>query len=58
MMPIMNEVLDERLSFLARHYLSGEIVGALSDLMQELEDTFLRRHFGHELKPQMVLHAY
>ena len=29
MMPILNEVLDERLSFLARHRLSGEIVGAL-----------------------------
>jgi hypothetical protein len=81
MMPIINEVLDERLSFLARHRPSGEIVGAivagdmylhhqkhlyqptsgpqivaLSDLMQELEDTFLRHDFGHELKPQMVLH--
>jgi hypothetical protein len=81
MMPIINEVLNERLSFLARHRLSGEIVGALvagdmyshhqkypydptsdpqnvalSDLMQELEDQFLRHDFHHELKPQMVLH--
>jgi hypothetical protein len=81
MMPILNEVLEERLSFLARHRLSGEIAGvvvagdmylhhqkhsyvptsgpqsvALSDLMQELEDLFLRRDFDQELKPQMVLH--
>jgi hypothetical protein len=81
MVPTLNEVLDERLSFLARHRLSGEIVAAivagdmylhhqkhpyeptsgsqsvaLSDLMQELEDVFLRRDFGQELSPQMVLH--
>jgi hypothetical protein len=29
---------------------------ALSDLIQELKDQFLRRDLGHELKPQMVLH--
>lgn len=81
MMPILNEVLDERLSFLARYRRSGEIVGAivagdlylhhqkhpyeptsgpqkvaLSDLMQELKDLFLRRDLDRELEPQMVLH--
>jgi hypothetical protein len=77
MMPIINEVLNRRLSFLARYHLSCEIVGALvagdmylhhqkypyqptsgpqnvalSDLMQESEDQFLRHDFHHELKSQ------
>ncbi|CAF1429019.1 unnamed protein product [Rotaria sordida] len=81
MWPILKEVYDERLSFLARYRPSGEIVGAivaddmyshnqkhpydpisgpqrvaLSDLMQEMQDLFIRRDFGQELKPQMVLH--
>lgn len=76
----MNEVFDQKLSFLVRHRLSGEIVGAIvagdlniyhhrhpfndsdppcilpvSDLLEEMDNTFIERDFGQELQPNLVL---
>jgi len=78
--PFMMEVLDERLSFLARHRHSGEIVATICgcdlyldherhpydpssapssitcfDLLDEMDDIFIHRDFGQELKPNVVL---
>ncbi len=81
--PSMKDIFMEHLSFLARHHLTGEIVGAIiagdlylenqqnhlcntsnqlhtipvSDLLVEMDDIFISRDFGQELKPNMVLHV-
>jgi hypothetical protein len=80
--PLMKDMLAEHLSFLARHRLTGEIIGAtiagdlylqhqknhlcdtsnrlhtipVSDLLDEMDNLFISRDFGQELKPNMVLH--
>jgi ribosomal protein S18 acetylase RimI-like enzyme len=79
--PLMKDMFDERLSFLARHCSSGEIIAAVaagdlytyhqkhpydvssppqtvpvSDLLDEMEESFILNDFGEELKPKMVLH--
>ena len=80
--PLMKDMFSERLSFLARHRSTGEIVGVIiagdlylqhqrkqlcntsndahdipvDDLIEELDDLFISRDFGQELKPNMVLH--
>ena len=78
--PTMSEVLEERLSFLARHRPSGEIVATICagdlyraqqrhpfdpssspskipffDLLEDMDQIFIQRDFGQELKPNMVL---
>ncbi|CAF0924846.1 unnamed protein product [Rotaria sordida] len=80
--PMITEVLDERLSILARHRPSGEIIAAIFasdlflvrethpynasgppapiafiDLLNEMDDIFVRQDFSQELKPNMVLHV-
>ena len=79
--PLLSDVFDQRLSFLARHQSSGEIVAAivagdlflahekhpfdasrpaenipLEDFIDEMDDIFIRRDFGQELKLNLVLH--
>ena len=78
--PSIVEILNDRLSFLARYRPTGEIVATICacdlylahhrhpfdpssppstitffDLLDELDDRFIRHDFGQELKPNMVL---
>jgi ribosomal protein S18 acetylase RimI-like enzyme len=77
----MKDMFHERLSFLARHYSSGEIVGAIvagdfytyhhkhpfndstppqiipvNDLLDEMDNLFITRDFGEELRSNLILH--
>ncbi|CAF1482606.1 unnamed protein product [Rotaria sp. Silwood1] len=79
--PLIKDMLDERLSFQAKHRSSGEIIGAVfagdlytyhhrhpydgcsppsvipvSDLLDEMDNTFISHDFGRELKPNLVVH--
>ena len=80
--PIVSDMYNEGLCFLARHRLSNEIVGSLiagdlyshavqtnstdasktsytiplDYLLEEMDELFIKKDFGRELEPNMVLH--